>query len=349
MRESCTYGSARGALSNERPYRYRRRDFITLLGGAAAAWPTAAQAQQAGKVWRIGWLGVVSRETLAPIYTAFQQGMRELGCVEGKDFVSELRSVEGNYERLPEIAAELVQLKVDVIVTGAMAAVLPLMRATSTIPIVMGYSTDPVGHGVVASLVRPGGNVTGLAGSSDDSSPKQLELLATIVPNVSRVGLLGNPSGPTYASVLKSAQDSAQSAGLSLVPVEVRSAQEIEDAFSSFARQRVPAVVVASDAIFFGQQQRIAELALKNRLATMFPLRDYVVAGGLMSYGENLADFLHRAASYVDKIIFKGAKPGDLPIEQPTRFHLVINRKTADALGITIPAQLYIFAEEVIE
>jgi putative tryptophan/tyrosine transport system substrate-binding protein len=187
-----------------------------------------------------------------------------------------------------------------------------------------------------------------LAGSSDDSSPKQLELLTTVVPNVSRIGLLGNPDTETYSSVLKRAQDAAQSVGHSIVPIEARNRQEIENAFAIFAKERISAIMVASDAIFFGQRQPIAELALNNRLPTMFSLREYAEAGGLMSYGENIADFFRRSAFYVDKI-FKGAKPGELPIEQPTRFNLVINRKTANALGITIPPQLYIFADEVME
>jgi len=274
--------------------------------------------------------------------------MGELGYVEGKDFVIEWRSVEGKYERIPEIATELVGLKVDVIVTATIAALPTLKRTITAIPIVMANSTDPVGNGLVMSLARPGGNMTGLTSSSDDSSPKQLELLATVVPNVSRIGLLGNPNSTTYPPVRKSAQDAARKAGLLLVPIEARSPQEIENAFAAFATGRVPAVMVAQDAVFFGQMHRIAELALSNRLATMFALREYVLAGGLMSYGENLADFFHRAASYVDKI-FKGARPAELPIEQPTQFHLVINRKTADALSLTIPAQLYIFADEVIE
>jgi len=326
----------------------KRREFITLLGGAAIAWPLAARAQQAGKVWRVGLLSGASRSDVSSLYAAFVQGMRQLGYFEGKDFVIEWRSVEGRYERIPEIAAELVRLKVDVIVTGFSAALPTLKRVITTIPVVMAYSTDPVGTGLVASLVRPGGNLTGLTGSSDDTSPKQLELLATVVPNVSRIGLLGNPNSNTYSPVLKSAQDAAQKAGLSLVPMEARSPQEIENAFAAFVKQRVPAVMMAGDAIFFGQRQRIAELALASHLPTMFSQREYAVAGGLMSYGENLADFFRRAASYVDKI-FKGARPGDLPIEQPTRFNLVINRRTADALGVTIPPQLYIFADEVID
>jgi putative ABC transport system substrate-binding protein len=325
-----------------------RRELLAALGGAAVAWPLAAGAQQTGKIWRIGFLSAVARSAASGSYASLVQGMRELGYVEGKDFVIEWRSVEGKYERFPEIAEELVRLKVDVFVTGVTAALPALKRATTTIPIVMAYSTDPVGNGLVASLVHPGGNITGLAGSSDDSSPKQLELLTTIVPNVSRIGLLGNPGTETYSSVLSNAQDAAQKVGLSLVPIEARNQREIEDAFATFAKERVPAVMVAVDAVFFGQRWRIAELALTNRLATMFALREYAEAGGLMSYGENIADFFRRAASFVDKI-FKGAKPGDLPIEQPTKFNLVINRKTADALGVTIPPQLYIFADEVIE
>jgi putative ABC transport system substrate-binding protein len=325
----------------------KRREFITLLGGAAT-WPIAARAEQTGKVWRICYLSAVSRESSSRSYAALQQGMRDLGYAEGKDFVLEWRSVEGKYERFSEIMAELVRLKIDVIVTGVTAALPALQRATSTIPIVMAYSTDPVGNGLVASLARPGGNITGLAGSSDDSSPKQLELLTTVIPNVSRIALLGNPDTETYSSVLKRAQEAAQKVGLSIVPIEARNPLEIENAFAVLAKERISAIMVASDAIFFGQRQRIAELALNNRLPTMFSLREYAQAGGLMSYGENIADFFRRSAFYVDKI-FKGAKPGELPIDQPTRFNLVINGKTANALGITIPPQLYIFADEVIE
>ena len=324
-----------------------RREFITLLGGAAA-WPLAVRAQQASKLWRVCYLSAVSRESSSRSYAALQQGMRDLGYVEGKDFVLEWRSVEGKYEQFSEIIAELVRLKIDVIVTGVTAALPALQRATTTIPIVMAYSTDPVGNGLVASLGHPGGNITGLAGSSDDSSPKQLELLTTVVPNASRIGLLGNPDTETYSSVLKRVQGAAQKVGLFVVPIEARNPEEIENAFAAFAKERMSAVMVASDAILFGQRQRIAELAINNRLPTMFSLREYAEAGGLMSYGENIADFFRRSAFYVDKI-FKGAKPGELPIEQPTRFNLVINRRTADALGVTIPPQLYIFADEVIE
>jgi putative tryptophan/tyrosine transport system substrate-binding protein len=212
----------------------------------------------------------------------------------------------------------------------------------------MGYATDPVRSGFVASLAHPGGNTTGLAGSGDDSSPKQLELLATIVPSLSRVAYLMNPQSPTSVTLMKSAQSAAEKAGILLVPVEARNPQEIDDAFAAMAKQDVAAVMVGTDALLFIQRQQIAQLALRNRLASIFQLREYVVAGGLMSYGESLEEFYRRAASFVDKI-FKGAKPGDLPIEQPTRFNLVINRKAADEIGLTIPPQLYIFADEVIE
>src|SRR5215471_18512294 len=214
----------------------KRREFITLLGGAAAAWPIGARAQQAGKVWRIGYVAGVSRSAASGSYAAFVQGMRELGYVEGKNFVIEWRSVEGRYERFPEIAAELMRLKVDIFVTGVTAALPALQRTTTTIPIVMAYSTDPVGNGLVASLVHPGGNITGLAGSSDDSSPKQLELLTTIVPNVSRIGLLGNPGTETYSSVLSNAQEAAQKVGVSLVPIEARNQREIPCPALRFSR-----------------------------------------------------------------------------------------------------------------
>jgi putative ABC transport system substrate-binding protein len=323
----------------------RRRDFIMLLGGAAG-WPLAARAQQAGKVWRIGILVGQQRQDKLAQYDAFVQGMRELGYVEGKDFVSELRLAEGRYERLPDLAAELVALKVDVLITGLSPAVRALQRATRTIPIVFASVTDPVGQGFVASLAHPGGNTTGLAGSYDDTSPKRLELLAAVVPGASRIGILHNPDN--QAATVRSAQAAAQKAGLSLIMIEARDAQGIESAFAGFEREGVQGVMVEGDAVFLGERQRIAELALKSHIPTISPQLEHAAAGGLMSYGENLSDFFRRGASYVDRIL-KGAKPAGLPVEQPSRFHLVINRKTADALGLTIPPALYIFADEVLE
>ena len=325
----------------------KRREFITLVGGAAA-WPLAARAQQAGPLRRVGFLfSAGPPDHFGPV-RGFTEGMRQLGYLEGKDFAIEWRSAEGHYERLPDLAAELVRTNVDVIVTGSSPAVRPAQRATTTIPIVMGYSTDPVGNGLVASFAHPGGNTTGLAASGDDSSPKQLELLATIVPRLSRVAFLMNPESPTSVTLMKSAQSASEKAGLLLVPVEARNQQEIDNGFAAMAKQNVAAVMVGTDAMFFVQRQQIAQLALRNRLASMFQLREFVMVGGLMSYGESLEEFYRRAASFVDKI-FKGAKPGDLPIEQPTRFNLVINRKTADAIGLTIPPQLYVFADDVVE
>jgi len=325
-----------------------RRELLALLSGTAAAWPLAGRAQQLGRVWHVGFVSGASRQTVSELSNAFLQGMRELGYVEGKDFIIEWRSAEGKYERFPDLAAELVRLKVDVIVTGVTAAVRALRRATASIPIVMAYSTDPVGNGFVASLARPGGNITGLAGSSDDTSPKQLELLRTFVPNVTRVGLLGNPNTETYSSVKKNAQNAAREVGISIVPAEAENPEEIGSAFATFSKERVETVLVAVDAVFFLQRRQIAELALSNRLPTISSLRDYVAAGGFMSYGENLSNFFRRAAVYVDKII-KGAKPADLPVEQPTKFELVINLKTAKALGLDISPMLLARADEVIE
>jgi len=328
----------------------RRRAFITLLGGAAVGWPLAARAQQTGKLRHIGFVSAAVRPPALErsLYAGLSHGMRQLGYVEGKDFVIEYRFAEGKYERFDDFASEMVRLKVDAIVLATAAAVRAMQKATDAIPIVMGYSTDPVGNGFVASLARPGGNTTGLASSSDDATPKQLELLAMAIPNLSRVGLLVNPDSPNYLPVLKNAMAAGQKVGMTLVRVEARCPEEVEIAFAALRRENVGAILVVSDGFLLSQRQRIAQLALRERLPSMVPQREFVEAGGLMSYGESLFEFYRRAASYVDKI-FKGARPGDLPIEQPTRFNLVINRITADVLGITIPPQVYAFADEVIE
>jgi putative tryptophan/tyrosine transport system substrate-binding protein len=329
--------------------RMRRREFITLLGGVAA-WPLAARAQQAGKVWRVGFLASGQRPVSieSSQYGGFLQGMRELGHVEGADFIIEWRFAEGRPELYPVLAAELARAQVDIVVAGNSTAVRPVQQASGTIPIVVAVSTDPVGTGLVASLARPGGYVTGLATSADDTAPKQLELLAMAVPNLSRVGVLSSPDNPDSAPILKSAQATAPTAGLQLVPVEARNLQGIESAFATLTKERAEALMVVGGGVFNAQRQRLVELALLNRLPTIYRAREDVEAGGLMSYGESFRDLNRRTASYVDKIM-KGAKPADLPVEQPTRFDLVINRKTADALGLTIPPALYVFANEVIE
>jgi putative ABC transport system substrate-binding protein len=327
----------------------RRRAFITLLGGAAA-WPLAARAQQRGKVWRIGFLGgglrPVSLES--SFHHNFVRGMRELGYIEGKDFIVEWRFAESRFELFPALAAELVRLNVDVIVAGAPAAVRPAQQATATIPIVMAVSADPVGHGYVASLARPGGNTTGLANSQEEAIPKQLELLAMAVPHLSRVGLVVNPNNSAHPIFLDVAQAAAQKAGVVLVPVKMGTSEDIPNAFAALSNERVDAAMVVADPLFSSHRQRIAELAMKARLPTIFMQREYVEAGGLMSYGESIGEFYRRAAFYVDKIL-RGSKPADLPIQQPTRFFLVINRKTAEAIGLTLSLQLLVAADEVVE
>ena len=327
-----------------------RRQFVALLGGAAVAWPVAARAQQSNKLRRIGFLagGVRPTPIEGTLYEGFPHGMRQLGYIEGKDFVIEWRFAEGKYERFAEFAAEMVRLKIEAFVLGTPAAIRSVQEATSTIPIIMGFSTDPVGNGFVASLAHPGGNTTGLASSTDDTVPKQLDLLATIVPRLHHVGFLANPASPSYSPVLRNVKNAAQQAGLNVRPVEARSAPEIEIAFTTLANEHVEAVMAISDALFFSHRRRIAELAIEHRLATIFVQREYAAAGGLLSYGENLQDFYRRAATFVDKV-FKGAKPADLPIEQPTRFYLVINLKTAKALDLSIPDKLLALADEVIE
>jgi putative ABC transport system substrate-binding protein len=241
-----------------------------------------------------------------------------------------------------------VRLNPDILFTGYSPAVRALQRATHAIPTVFVGVTDPVGQGFVASLARPGGNATGSAGSFDDTSPKRLEFLTAVVPSTSRIGFLHNPGNVSNAATVKSAQAAAQKAGLSLITIEARDAQGIENAFAEFGRAGVQGVMVEGDAVFLGQRQRVAELALKGRFPSISPQLEYVDAGGLMGYGERISGFYRRGAYYVDKIL-RGAKPADLPVEEPTRFHLVVNRKTADALGLAIPPALYILADEVIE
>jgi putative tryptophan/tyrosine transport system substrate-binding protein len=327
----------------------QRREFIMLLGGAAVAWPLCASARTSAKLWRIGFLSGSSRENVAQtgLASAFVQGMREQGYTEGTNFLIEWRFAEGRYDVLPKLAAELVELKVDVIVLGTPAAVRPVQQATSTIPIVMAYSVDPVGSGFVASLAHPGGNTTGLASSLDETVAKQMELMGAVVPGLTRIGLVSNP-GNRHASAISTAEASARTAGLALVSVNATNSQGLADAFSTLVKERTGAAIVLSDAFFNTERRLIAELALSNRVPTMFSQRDYAADGGLMSYGEALSQFFRRAAFYVDKLI-KGAKPGDLPVEQPTRFLLVINLTTAKALGLTIPPSLLARADEVIE
>jgi putative ABC transport system substrate-binding protein len=330
--------------------RVRRRQLLFTAMGLLVA-PLAAIAQQQSKVPRIGFLAARSRSTPSNpdvYYDAFMQGMRELGYVEGKNLLIEWRFAEGKSERLPGLAAELVRMNVELIATHGTPATQAAQRATSTIPIVFAAASGPVASGFVASLARPGGNITGLSLTTVDVSPKHLELLKIMIPRLSRIAFLMNPDTSSHPAILKSVQAAAQTIGVKVLPLQARNPEDFERSFEAMTRERIEALILAPDTFYIWQRRQYATLALKHRMPTMFPFREQVEAGGLMSYGQNLADHYRRAASYVDRIL-KGAKPGELPIEQPTRLHLAINRKTAGALGLTIPQELLLRADEVIE
>src|SRR5712692_4866435 len=322
---------------------------ITLLLGGLFS-PVGAEAQQAAKVARIGFLSADIAANLH-LREAFLQGLRDLGYIEGRNVVIEYRDAEGKYERLPALAADLVALKVDVIVVTSTPAALAAKQATRTIPIVLAWAGDPVGSGLVTSLARPGGNVTGLSVLAPELVGKRLELLTQAVPGVSRVAALWHPGDyaeRTDKDMLKEADVAARALGVRLQVVEARGPEDFDRAFSDMTRARADAVTVQSTNIFFIERRRLVDLAAKNRLPAMYLTREFVDAGGFMSYGPNVADLFRRAATYVDKIL-KGAKPGDLPIEQPTKFELVINLKTAKALGLTIPQSVLGRADEIIQ
>jgi putative ABC transport system substrate-binding protein len=328
-----------------------RRRFIEVIAGGFVAAPLAAEAQQAAKVARIGFL----RSNLAAnphLQEAFLQGLRDLGYVEGRNVVIEYRDAEGKLERLPALAAELVALKVDVIVTGGgTPTALAAKQATRTLPIVFASAPDPVTDGLVTSLARPGGNVTGLSNLSPELVGKRLEQLKQAVPGVSRVAVLWQPGvmgERTEKDMPKAVEVAARALGVRPQFVEARGPADVDRAFSDMTRARAGALTVSGSAMFFNERRRLVDLAAKNRLPTVFPLKEYVDAGGLMAYGPNLPDLFRRAATYVDKIL-KGAKPGDLPVEQPTKFELVINLKTAKALGLTIPQSLLGRADQIIQ
>ena len=324
----------------------RRRAFITLLGGGAAAWPLAARAQQAGKLPTIGFLGAdpsIESKRVA----AFVQRLREFGWIDGRNLAIEYRWAEGRNERYAENTAELVRLKVDVIVTVATVPTLAAKQATAVIPIVFAASGDPVGTGLVASLARPGGNVTGLSTQTAETASKRLELLREIVPGLGRLAIMGNVGNPISVLELGEVQAAARALGLEVITSELRRAEDISPAFDAL-KGRADALYVCTDPLVNTHRIRVNTLALAARLPTMHFYREYVEAGGLMSYGPNLPDLLRRAADYVDKIL-RGAKPGDIPVEQPTKFDLIINLTTAKALGLTIPEPFLLRADEVIE
>jgi ABC-type uncharacterized transport system substrate-binding protein len=324
----------------------KRRKFITLCGGAVVAWPLAARAQQPAKLPTIGYLGANTPSAESQRIAAFLQRLRELGWIEGRTIAIEVRWAEGRNERFAEIAAELVRLKVDVIVTAGTAAVVTAKQATSVIPIVFAVAGDPVGTGLVASLARPGGNVTGLSLQTTDLVGKRLELLRDVVPGLRRLAILANV-GPIGVLEMREVQATAGTLGLEVATSEVRRAEDITPAFDAL-KGRADALYVVADPLITTNRIRINILAVGARLPTMHGQWDNVEAGGLMSYGANFPDLYRRAADYVDKIL-RGAKPGDLPVEQPTKFDLVINLTTAKALGLTIPEAFLLRADEVIE
>jgi putative ABC transport system substrate-binding protein len=327
-----------------------RREFIGTLAGGLVAAPLAAEAQQAAKVARIGYLA--NNLAASPhLPEAFRQGLRDLGYVEGRSVVIEYREAEGKFERLPALAAELVALKVDVIVAAVILAALAAKQATRTIPIVFAAVADAVGSGLVTSLARPGGNVTGLSALGPALVGKCLELLKQAVPGVSRVAVLWQPRAQgerTERDMLKEAEVAARALGVRLQFVEARGPEDFDRAFSEMTRARAAALNVLPSSMFFGERRRLVDLAAKNQLPAVYLSREFVDAGGLMAYGPNVADLYRRAATYVDKIL-KGTKPADLPVEQPTKFELVINLKTAKTLGLTIPPSLLGRADQVIQ
>jgi putative tryptophan/tyrosine transport system substrate-binding protein len=322
-----------------------RREFI-LLGGAAAAWPRAAGAQQTGKLPTIGYLGTTTASAWSPWTAAFVQRLRELGWIDGRTVAIEYRWAEARSEHFAEIAAEFVRLKVDVIVTGGNAAV-SAKRATSVVPIVFVLVGDPLGTGLVASLARPGGNVTGLSNQATDVVGKRLELLREVLPSLRRVAIMANVDYPTGVLEMGETQAAAGTLGLDVTNFEIRRAEDIAPALETL-KGRGDALYVVGDALVTTYQIRINTLALAARLPTIYSQREQVEAGGLMSYGPNFPDLFRRAADYVDKIL-RGAKPSDLPVEQPTKFDLVINLTTAKALGLDVPPTLLARADEVIE
>jgi putative tryptophan/tyrosine transport system substrate-binding protein len=323
----------------------KRRDFITLLGGAAVAWPLAAHAQQLGKLPTIGFLGTTSAAAWSPWTAAFTQRLRELGWIEGRTIAIEYRWAEGRSERFAEIAAEFVRLKVDVIITGGSAAV-AAKQATSVVPIVFVLG-EPVGTGLVATLARPGGNVTGLSNQQTDLPGKRLELLREVLPSLRQLAIMANVDYPEAVLEMRDVQAISKTLGLEVATVEIRRAEDISPAFEAL-KGRADALYVITDALVSTNRIRINTLALAARLLTMHGVREYVEAGGLMSYGADYSDLFRRAGDYVDKIL-RGAKPADIPVEQPTKFDLVVNLITAEALGLTVPPSLLARADKVIE
>jgi putative tryptophan/tyrosine transport system substrate-binding protein len=323
-----------------------RREFVALLGGAAAAWPVAARAQQAGSKHTVGILSAGVEN--AALNMVLVDALRELGWVEGKNIAFEHRYAENRLERLPGLATDLVRLKVDVIAAAGTLAPLAAKQASSTIPIVMTTAGDPLGSGLVASLARPGGNVTGMSLMAPDLGGKRLELLKEVLPRLARVAVLWNAANPYSALVFKETQAAGRTLGIEVQSLEVRAPDDFDGAFEAARQQRPDALITVEDPLTVNHRQRVADFTAGQQLPSLHGVREFAAAGGLMSYGASLADLIRRAAGYVDKIL-RGAKPADLPVQQPSKFELVINLKTAKTLGLTVPLTLQASADEVIE
>jgi putative tryptophan/tyrosine transport system substrate-binding protein len=323
----------------------RRRQFITLLGGGAAAWPLVARAQQPGKLPTIGFIGA-NATVWSPWTAVFVERLRALGWIEGHTIAIDYRWAEGRPERVAEIAAEFVRLKVDVIVTNGTAAA-TVKQATSVIPIVFPMGIDPVGSDLIGSLAQPGGNVTGVTTQQSDLAGKRLELLREVLPRLRRLGIMGNVGNTASVLEMREVESAARTLGLEVAPLEIRRAEDIAPAFESLQAQ-ADALYIVGDSLVQANRTRIITFSLSTRLPTIVGIREFVQAGALMSYGPNFSDQFRRAAELVDKIL-RGTKPGDIPVEQPTKFELVINLTTAKAIGLTIPPTLLARADEVIE
>jgi putative tryptophan/tyrosine transport system substrate-binding protein len=324
----------------------KRREFITLLGGAAAAWPLSARAQQGGKIFRIGFLGLPTAESLPERNEAFRAGLRDLGYQEGRDYVIEYRWANGHYDRLPALLAELIASKVDVIVAHGTPGALAAKRATATIPVVVAAVGDVLGSGIVSSLSRPGGNITGSTFFQPELAAKRLELLKEAMPDITKVGILLNLTNPMNVPVLPQMNEVAGSRKVVLRQFDARGPADFEGVVEAMAAS-VDAFVILDDATLIAGAPAVAKLALQRRLASIgFP--DYATAGGLMAFGVDFADLFRHAASFVDKIL-KGTKPGDLPFERATKFETIVNLKTAKALGVDLPTSILLRADEVIE
>jgi putative ABC transport system substrate-binding protein len=326
----------------------RRRSFMTLLGGAAVAWPLMARAQQSAKIPRVGFMGNSTEALEANLVGPFREGLRELGYEEGRNIVIHYRWADGKYERFPTLIAELLAANVDVIVTAGTPAALAVKKATSTVPLVMIAVGDPVGTGIVPSLTRPGGNITGLSSIAPDLEGKRLELLREVVPHLAHVAYFLNPANAFHTVSVRQALIAAQAPNIKLQPHDVRKSEDLDAAFTSIIKERPEGLLILADRIFLHNRQRMMDFATQQRLPSVNAYHELVEAGGLMSYGPSYEDMHRRAAIYVDKIL-KGVRPAELPVEQPTKFTLIVNLKAAKALGLEVPPTLVARADEVIE